>query len=167
MSKEALAQATNSSDLEFEQGVVRDIDKVVAMAGGNTLGGLVFRVRECGQPEFGRQAVLILAHRIVRKFSLGRAVAERTAACALAEFVNPHCGVCNGAREVMLGQVKVTCPACEGSGKQRHSNNTRRAVIGTYGSRIDAAVAECHKDLANALTAFLARTGYRLGEDRG
>jgi hypothetical protein len=162
MSKESLARAANSSDMTVEPGVVHDADRLAAMAGGNVLGGLLLRFRESEQPQWARRIVLILAHRIVRKHRLGRELAERTATMALTEFRQPHCTECGGAKEMILGNLKVTCGACEGTGKQRYTNTTRRARIGTYGTRIDAAMADCHREMADALGAFLLHASWRL-----
>ena len=163
MSSEAFARAENSSDLGMKSGVVHDIDRVIAIAGGDTLGGLLFRVRDAGQPQWSRRVVLILARRMMGRHHLGRAIAEAAAAVALEEFVFPHCRVCGGARELMGANLKVTCDACGGSGRQRYSDAHRRARIGTYGRLIDLGIADAHKDMNNAVSGLLARAHGRLG----
>ena len=162
MSKEALARANNSSNLELESGVVRDADRLTAMAFGDTLGGLLLRFRESAQPQWAKRIVLILAKRIGDRHNLTRDIAIRTATCALTEFRDPHCVVCGGARVRMFEQVKITCAGCDGTGRQRFDNAARRAQIGTYGSRIDAAMSDCHQHMANALGAFLGSANARL-----
>ncbi len=163
MSGEAFARAENSSDLEMEPESVRDVDRVIALAGGNVLGGLLFRVREGGQPQWSRRVVLIVARRMIRRYRLGRQIAERAAACALEEFVFPYCRVCGGAREIVGGNLRVECHACQGSGKQRYSDGYRKRRIGCYGRVIDRAMAEAHHEMTNALGAFLGRASGRMG----
>ena len=162
MSHESFARAENSNDLGFEAGVVHDIDRVVALAGGSELGGLLFRVREAGQPQWSRRVVLILAREMVHRFRLGRGLAEKTAALALEEFVFPHCRVCGGARELVGETLRVTCHACEGTGKQRYSNAYRKDRIGCYGRNFELAIAGAHLAMSNAVGAFLARAGGRM-----
>ena len=163
MSGEAFARAENSSDLGFEEDVVHDVDRLTALAGGSTLGGYLFRVREAGQPAWSRRVVLILAARMVRKHRIGRSIANAAAACCLEEFVFPHCRTCGGAREIVGTHLRVECDQCGGSGKQRYGNGYRRAKIGTYGRAIDLAMAEAHVQMTNALGAFLGRASGRLG----
>ena len=163
MSNESFARAENSNDLGFEAGVVHDIDRVVALAGGNELGGLLFRIREAGQPQWTRRVVLILASRIVHRHRIGRQLAERTAAVALEEFVFPHCRVCGGARELVGEKLRVICHACQGSGRHRYGDGYRKARIGAYGRNFDLAIAGAHFAMANALAGFLARAAGRMG----
>ncbi len=162
MSSETLARAANSVDLAFEPNVVHDVDRVAAMAGGNALGGLLFRFAEAQQPRWGYQIALILANRAMKRHAIGRELAQKIGAAALLEFASPHCVTCNGARELVLDELKVICEACGGSGKQRYSNTSRRALVGTYGKRIDDAFADCHNDMANALGAFVGHANGRL-----
>lgn len=162
MSRESFARANNSVNLEMESGVTHDVDRLTAMAGGNTLGGLLLRFRESEQPQWAKRIVLILAKRVAAAQNLTRSIAIRVAVCALEEFRSPWCGVCNGAREVLFDKIKITCGSCAGSGLQRRTNAARRARIGTYGARIDAGMAACHKDMANALAAFISRAAWRL-----
>ena len=162
MSKESLARATNSTDLTVEEGVVHDADRLAAMALGDALGGLLLRFRESDQPQWGRRIALILARCIADRQHIGRDIALRTAVAALEEFRNPHCVVCNGARELVGANLRVVCDSCGGSGKQRHTDATRRERIGTYGSRIDAGMAQAHADMASALGAYLSNANARL-----
>lgn len=162
MSKESLARATNSTNMEMEPGVVHDADRVAAMAGGNTLGGLLLRFRESAQPQWARRISLILARRVLHKYRLGHEIALRTAVCALEEFHSPHCITCGGAKELVGANLRVVCDACGGTGKQRYTNGSRRARIGTYGARIDLAMADAHRDMANALAAYLHHANGKL-----
>jgi hypothetical protein len=45
---------------------------------------------------------------------------------------------------------------------ERYSNAERASAIGAYGKRIDNALADCHRDLANALEGFLGHVAGRL-----
>ena len=162
MSKETLAKATNSSNMEMEPGVVHDVDRIAAMAGGDILGGLLLRFREGEQPQWGRRIALILARRMILRQHLTRSIAERVACAVLEEFRSPHCTTCHGAREMIVGRLKITCHACEGSGKQHYTDASRRAKIGTYGRRIDEAMDEAHKDMARALGDYLGHAAGRL-----
>jgi len=166
MATESLTRAVNSTDLEQEEYTV-DVDRVGAMAAGNRLGSLLFRFGPGVQPAWGRAIVLILSHRVARKHRLGRGVSQRLAACALLEFTQPQCTTCNGARELLGPNLRVICPACEGTGRQRFSNGARRARIGTYGHLIEGAMAECHDEMSDALGSFLSATRRSLGGHGG
>lgn len=165
MGTEPLAKAASSKNLETEPGVVRDVERVAAMAGGPALGGLLFRMGPGAQPQWARRVVLILSAKILRQQHMGRDIAERTAACALWEFTRPYCETCNGARELLGPLLRVICPSCNGTGLQRFSNGARRRAIGAYGYRIDLAMAQCHREMSSALGEFLANTRDRLGQD--
>jgi len=162
MANEPLTRAVNSTDLEQQQHLV-DVDRVAAMASGNRLGSLLWRFGPGVQPAWGRTIVLILARRVVRRHRIGYALARRVAGCALLEHSRPQCMTCNGARELLGANLRVTCPDCGGTGLQRYSDAARRAQIGTYGARIDAAMLGCHSWMADALGSFLAATAGKLG----
>lgn len=155
MSKESLARATNSQNLELEPGVVHDADRLAAAATGDTLGGLLLRIRESDQPRWIKQIVLILGRRVRNKHQLGASISNRVALTSLDEFRNPHCVACHGARVLILDQLKIECQVCVGSGRQRFDNASRRARIGTYGARIDKAMSDCHRWMQDALAAYL------------
>ena len=164
MSKESLARATNSQNMEMESGVTHDADRVAAMAGGNTLGGLLLRYRESAQPRWGHRIVLILGARIVDKYAIGRAISNRVALAALQEWHDPHCTTCRGAREFIDEELKlrVVCKSCHGSGKQLFSDTTRRMQVGTYGKRIAAAFYDAHGWMSNALASYMSNANARL-----
>lgn len=162
MSKESLARAANSNNLEMASGVVHDVDRLTAMATGDVLGGLLLRFRESDQPQWAKRISLILAKRIGDKHRLTRGISLRTAVAALEEFRSPNCSVCLGARVRMFDQLKVICSGCEGSGQQRFDNASRRARIGTYGRLIDSAMSDCHRWMTDSVSAFLGHAAGRL-----
>ncbi|MDP3937523.1 MAG: hypothetical protein Q8R92_05230 [Deltaproteobacteria bacterium] len=162
MSRESLARATNSKNMEMESGITHDVDRLAAAAGGDTLGGLLLRMREGAQARWAKRVILILANRIREKHKLTRSIAEKTAMAALEEFLAPHCTVCRGARVMVVEKVKIVCEGCGGTGLQRFSNTTRRQNIGTYGSRIEGAMADAHGQMSDALGAYLSHAAVRL-----
>lgn len=162
MSRESLARATNSTNLEMAPDVTHDVDRLAAAASGNTLGGLLLRLREGGQGRWAERILLILANRIGDKHRLTRSIADKTAEAALLEFISPHCTLCKGAKVMMLEKVKIICEGCGGSGLQRFSNASRREHIGTYGSRIEAAMSDAHNHMSTALGAYQAHAAGRL-----
>jgi hypothetical protein len=162
MSRESLARATNSKNLEMESGQVHDVDRLTAAATGHTLGGLLLRLREGGQARWARRIVLILTNRVREKHKLTRSIAEKVAMAALEEFLAPHCVVCRGARVMMIEKVKITCGGCGGTGLQRFSNESRRQNIGTYGARIESAMSDAHGHMSSALAAYASHAAGRL-----
>lgn len=162
MSKETLAKAANSTDLGMVEGVVKDIDRVAAMAGGDELGGLLLRYRESDQPQWARRIVQLVGRRVADKHRVTPNEATRIAIAALREFHSPHCVACHGARVMVLDNLKIECESCHGSGKERFTDASRAEVIGKYNSLIDAAVATAHKVMANAAGALLAHAAGRL-----
>lgn len=162
MSRESLARATGSGNLEMESEVVHDVDRLAASAGGDTLGGLLLRLREGAQGRWVTRVVPILTNRIMDKQKLTRSTAKKTAEVALGEFLSPQCGACQGARVMMLEKVKIVCEACGGTGLQRFTNQSRREHIGTYGARIEAAMSDAHNHMSTALAAYLSHAAGRL-----
>jgi hypothetical protein len=160
-----MARANNTSDLGMDvaANVVHDADRLAAMAGGNTLGGLLLRFRESEQPQWARRIVLIEAARIVDRYKIGRGIACKVATQALIEFYSPHCPACGGARELVIDQVKVACDTCGGVGKRRWKDAERREVIGTYGRRIDDAMTQALRDYEGALSGYLGHAAAKLG----
>lgn len=166
MSRESLARATNSENLEMESGVTHDVDRLAAAATGHALGGLLLRLREGGQVRWLKRVVYILTNRVREKHKLGRDIAERCALAALEEFLSPHCRVCNGARVMMLGgaveKTKIVCGGCGGTGLQRFTNASRREAVGTYGSRIESAMTDCLSHMSAAVSAYASHAAARL-----
>lgn len=52
-------------------------------------------------------------------------IAARCVEEALSEFLGPSCSACNGARELVADDLKVTCESCGGSGIRRYSDFER------------------------------------------
>lgn len=162
MSRESLARATNSANLEMAPDVTHDVDRLAAAATGHTLGGLLLRLREGGQARWAKRVVLVLANRVRERHKLTRSIAERCAMAALEEFLSPHCIVCGGARVMMVEKVKIVCHGCGGTGVQRFDNDSRREAIGTYGARIESAMADAHSHMSAALGAYASHAAGRL-----
>lgn len=163
MSKETLARANNSTDLGMVEGVVKDIDRVAAMAGGDELGGLLLRYRESEQEQWARRIVQLLGRRVADKHRLTPNMATRVAIAALREFRSPHCTECNGARQMVIDKLTIICQVCDGSGKARFTNASRTEVLGSYSSLLDSAMATAHTTMANAVGALLGHAAGRLG----
>jgi hypothetical protein len=51
--------------------------------------------------------------------------ARRVVAEALSEFLGPACQSCNGAREMILDELRIECQDCKGSGLRRYSDYDR------------------------------------------
>jgi hypothetical protein len=123
--REAYA-ATATASLEWSEQRERAIDRVAAAGLAPRLGMDLWRARYQLSLQSFRDA-----HQGLVQLYQTRYKSETTdMACrivdeALSEFMGPACTSCNGAREMILDQLKIVCTTCEGSGLRRYSNFER------------------------------------------
>jgi hypothetical protein len=69
---------------------------------------------------------------LARYRSESRLIAEKCVEEALSEFMGPACGDCLGAREMIVGDLRVVCESCGGSGLKAYSDfeRARRMSMG-------------------------------------
>jgi hypothetical protein len=67
------------------------------------------------------------------------------------EWLNPNCANCNGARELIAGERRIVCPACDGLGLKRYSDRERARYM-DLGLSEWRRVADKVKPIVEALT---------------
>lgn len=160
--KEILARAVNASSLEWDDTHETQVDRVAAMAGGSHLGSYLLRIREGAQPEWAHRAMLILAHRVIKRHHLSRSIAEKIAAQALVEWTYPHCPDCGGAREVMGEKIRILCPSCKGTGVRRWTDTERKEYIGAWGGRVEQGLSFVLAEITSATGGIVYAARVRL-----
>ena len=131
---ERLAAAVGTDDLGWSDRATKPVDYVSALASATGLGSDILRSKTHDQSALHR-AILQLAaiarkHGSQRKLPVSEGQAHALAKMALIELIRPHCRVCNGAGQVVLGELKVICPSCEGIAVHRYSDHERARLTG-------------------------------------
>lgn len=65
----------------------------------------------------------------------------------LAEYIAPQCVACRGAKEMIVGEKRVICEKCEGSGARRYSDGDRARAM-----RVSHAEAVRHMSIFDCIT---------------
>lgn len=152
MNVQSIARAQNSSNLDSDTSDICHHDTDTLMSVGmnaSRLASLLLRARNAGQDKWGREIVLLLAHRI-KRHRLSRDVAERVAFSALVEWLQPHCRACNGASEITRDNGgTIQCHSCGGIGVHRYTDKERSVMCGVpYAGRVKQA----HDDITKEIT---------------
>jgi hypothetical protein len=122
--REAYA-ATATASLEWSEQRERAIDRVAAAGLAPRLGMDIWRARYQLSLQSFRDAHKGLVELYRNRYKSDPDMAFRIVDEALSEFMGPACTSCNGAREMILDQLKIVCTTCEGSGLRRYSNFER------------------------------------------
>ena len=154
--REALAASVGTSQMGMEADYEHAADRIAAMAFGPRLGSLLIRYRDANQHRWEREAVAMIAHRVVRAYKISQQLGLAVARCALIEWSQPQCSTCRGARELMGAWLKVVCHECAGSGVRRYTDVERHRVIGAWGGRVASGY---DLALATITDAVMATTG--------
>lgn len=161
MNSQAIARAQNSSNLDSDTSDFchHDTDTLIAVGGqASRLASLLLRARNAGQDQWGREIVLLLAHRI-KRHKLSRGIAERVAFAALMEWLQPHCRCCNGAREIQQDKLLVICHSCGGVGVHRYTDTERAGMCGVaFAGRIKLA----HEEIGSEISTEVANALHRV-----
>lgn len=136
--RESVGLSCNSTDLEWCEFSVHDIDRLTALAYAgkvSPLGAEMYRLLVAGDQQSFVRATNIVADKIRgRNISDGLPFSWRLqiARQAVGEIVSPHCRVCNGAREIIEPErgLRIVCTGCAGSGTHRYSDRERARGIG-------------------------------------
>lgn len=123
--RKVLGGAFDSSDLGEKLGE-GDRDRIAALAGASHLGSALWRLKYSNDPAVYHRAILLLAKRMSWKRS---DVLQRLCELAIREWLLGMCMDCKGAKELIAGDLKVTCPACKGVGVKRYSDRERERFM--------------------------------------
>ena len=106
-----------------------NVDRVAAAGFCDGLGVMLWKVKygfESGS-YVGLVAGIVRVYR--KRYRDNEDESRRVVDQGLREFLSAACGVCLGARQFMLGERKVDCDACLGSGVHRHTDLERASAM--------------------------------------
>lgn len=123
--REAYA-VTHHASLEWTEGHERAVDRVAAMGRVERIGANLWRAKYQYDASSYKQAVLELIgmyrQRNPRESSeIVRTVVEQ----CFREWISGMCPSCLGARELIVGDRRVVCDTCQGSGIRHYSDFER------------------------------------------
>ena len=110
------------------------VTRLAAFAHAPRLGTLLWRLKYSNDAAAHKPAVLIIASKLPRHMGLD--YRRRVATAALREWLHDSCRTCNGARELVTETLRITCPACAGSGRHRYSDKERERNLGGPGAKL-------------------------------
>lgn len=144
----ALARAVGSSDLEWQEWISGDIERVTAMglAGGSD----TLRARLAHDQSALRRVVYLIAKSANVK---SRTLAHKIARQAVLEWLIPHCRHCSGAKEINEDSgLRIVCRACGGSGVHRYPDRARAIALGVLERSIKMGLGARIEKLIDLLT---------------
>jgi hypothetical protein len=136
--RESVGLACNSTDLEWCEFSVHDVDRLTALAYAgkvSPLGAEMYRLLVAGdQQSFVRATNIVADRMLARNIKDGMPFSWRLqiARQAVGEIVRPHCRVCNGAREIIESErgLRIVCTGCGGFGTHKYKDEERAKGIG-------------------------------------
>ena len=116
--RESLSNTLNKSLQDREDGHESRIDRLTAfsMAPGSA-GGLLWRLKYNNDSTAWQPAIEALADMLGEK--------PQWIELCLYEWLNTQCRACGGQQFVTIGERRVDCPRCNGTGLERHSDRAR------------------------------------------
>lgn len=131
---ERLALAVGDDDLEWSEIRTQAVDHVAALSGASSLGSDIMRAKDHDAHALRRALHKLVAMSVKtgrrNKLPMSNAQAKALALVALQELIWPQCRTCNGARVVMVDQLKIECDSCESTGIHRYSDRERERLAG-------------------------------------
>lgn len=128
-----LALSMTAGSLMHRDGAIMPVDHVASMAAATSLGSDLFRSRD-DRHAMRRAAIKLaaLAYRRGRKtgLTLSRDQSVRFAVAAICERIRPQCRRCTGAGVVVVADLKIVCPTCDGSTIHRYRDRERAKMCG-------------------------------------
>ncbi len=131
---ETIAIALSCKSLVWSEFKTTPIEYVAALAGAAALSSDIFRAKQNDRAAL-RRATLLLAQKARKagkqqRLYLSPQHAEKLAAAALLEIINPTCRACRGASVVVAEHLKITCRSCDGVGVHQYSDAERAQNCG-------------------------------------
>ncbi len=133
---ERMSQSCNTDDLKARDDKLGDVEHVAALSGAPEIGSDLLRARDYDANAL-RRAILLLANKAMHRLKIGRAAANMLAIVAVQEVMHWQCRKCNGAAEVIIGDLKQICPKCNGQGVHRWSDGERAQAARGAGLKTD------------------------------
>jgi hypothetical protein len=118
--------ATALASLEWSEVRERAIDRVAAAGKCSRLGLDLWKARYLLEVKAYQDVSESLRLHYLNKYKAeSQGMAEKIVSACLHEFLGPVCLVCSGRRELIAGDLKITCAECDGSGLRRYSDLDR------------------------------------------
>lgn len=134
--REAYA-ATHHANLDWQEHE-RAIDRVAAAGNTDDLGLALWRAKYLSEAKGYRDAragLIALYRNVIARFEQ-QDVVEKVVDQVLHEYLSAMCISCNGAKELMCGDLRVTCQACAGVGVRKYDDMSRARTMGLGFSRV-------------------------------
>jgi len=119
--REGISRTLNSGLQDGPEDTERAVDRLRALSTAPRLATLLFRLFYDNDSTVLDQAIAELS-RVAQKPS-------KLVEMALHEAMAPNCRRCNGARELIIGERRIVCSSCEGTGLHRYTNNWRASYL--------------------------------------
>lgn len=152
---ERLAQSVVTDTLEHSETHTMPVELVASMSGASRLGSDLFRAADADAAAF-RRAILLLTKHVIDTLRIGRGMAQRLASMAIQETLHWQCHRCNGAGQVVVGDLKVICPVCSGATVHRWTDKERARVFGVATDKWHVWERKYSMVLGHAQSAYLA-----------
>lgn len=130
--RKLLAVALQATDLSDNPNEETNLDRILALAHADQLGGLLWRLRLANDAKSFRPAVAVLVKRMRRKAE-PLPMLEKIASCAIMEWLDDLCRTCGGRGNIVPKDSPVAthaCTVCEGTGRRRHTDFARGRALG-------------------------------------
>jgi len=102
------------------------VDRVAASGRASTLGLQIWKARYMLESKAYQDAIKgLTAHYLCRYKAERPDMARRLAEEILSEFMGPSCTTCNGARELVVEELRVMCDTCRGTGLKHYTDIER------------------------------------------
>jgi hypothetical protein len=127
--REALA-ATSLASLEWDENREKAVDRVAASGKASSLGVNLWKARYMLESPAYKMAIKgLIEHYRARYVSEDIGIAQMVVEQVLSEYLASFCSTCNGSRELIINELKVTCDTCRGSGLKRYSDLERAGMM--------------------------------------
>lgn len=162
-----LARALNGSDLSHSDVHETALDRIAAFAFADPFGTALWRLKYAGENEVRPRCVFLLAKRR-RSVTDEPALRWRLCGIVIDEWLDDACDTCEGRRFLMATNAEVmrVCPACEGTGVKRHSDQGRMRTL-KWDPKIyrkwETRIALLHQSVADADARVWRQVAKQLG----
>lgn len=118
--------ATGLASLEWSEQLERAVDRVAAGGMATAFGLNLWKSRYGLEVKAYQDALGELRRRAIARFSRSETdLLWKLCDQAMHEYLSQHCRTCLGAREMVAGDKRITCPDCSGFGVHRYSDFER------------------------------------------
>lgn len=118
--------STHHANLGWNPDHERAIDKVAASGLCDELGVLLWKAKYINESAAYKKARGLMVNMHSERFkNEARTIVDALVDQCLHEFLSDRCKACNGAKELIAGDRRVTCDTCEGYGIRRYTDFER------------------------------------------